>query len=122
MSLTEPNPNPNPSRKPNPNPNPNPSPNLEANPTLRNQVTESVRLSPGREGDVEFMPALCTVILNDERQLWQSIDELRMLSSTATPYLLRGFTVGGATLCGNQASTTSVTASTTYGDSLYHIR
>ena len=36
-------------------------------------------------------------------QLWQSIDELRMLSSTATPYLLRGFTVGGATPRRNHA-------------------
>ena len=44
------------------------------------------------------MSALSTLMLTDERQLWQTIDELKMLSSTATPYLLRGFTVGGATL------------------------
>lgn len=62
------------------------------------EVVESVRQSPRREQDVEFMPALCTLLLSDERVLWQTIDELRMLSSTATPYLLRGFTVGGATL------------------------
>lgn len=62
------------------------------------EVTESVRLSPARTRDIEFMSALSTLMLTDERQLWQTIDELKMLSSTATPYLLRGFTVGGATL------------------------
>ena len=62
------------------------------------EVSENVRLSPRRDSDLEFMPALCTVFLNDERMLVQTIDELRMLASTATPYLLRGFTVGGATL------------------------
>ena len=62
------------------------------------EVCESVRLSPRRAEDArDFMPALSTLLLSDERMLWQTIDELRMLSSTATPYLLRGFTVGGAT-------------------------
>jgi len=62
------------------------------------EVCESVRLSPRRAEDArDFMPALSTLMLSDERMLWQTIDELRMLSSTATPYLLRGFTVGGAT-------------------------
>ena len=62
------------------------------------EISENVRRSPRREEDAEFMPAVCTVILSDERALWQTIEEMRMLSSTATPYLLRGFTVGGATL------------------------
>ena len=32
-----------------------------------------------------------------------ALTRLRMLSSTATPYLLRGFTVGGAAPCRDQA-------------------
>ena len=37
-------------------------------------------------------------MLSDERNLIHAIEELRMISSTGTPFLLRGFTVGGATV------------------------
>ena len=62
------------------------------------EVIENVRVAPRRKEDEAFMPSLCTLMLTDERTLVQTIDELRMLASTGTPYLLRGFTVGGSTL------------------------
>jgi hypothetical protein len=54
-------------------------------------------VSPQEDLDT-FMPALASMILTDERNLINALEELRMLSSTGTPFLLRGFTVGGATL------------------------
>ena len=47
-----------------------------------------MRLSPGREADVEFMPALITVMANDERELWQVMLAPYYLLHTAYSYCL----------------------------------
>jgi len=66
---------------------------------LIGDVLESVRLTPRRpEEATTYMPALFTVLCSDERKLIEAIEALRMLSRTGTPFLLRGFTVGGTTL------------------------
>jgi len=59
---------------------------------------ELVRLHPRRDSDLEAMPALATVMCGDERKLMQSIEDLLIVASTGTPYVIRGFTVGGSTL------------------------
>jgi hypothetical protein len=59
-------------------------------------VIDSVRLRPAREEDIEFIPALATVLHTDERLLMQSLEQVRIVANTRTPLLLRGFTVGGA--------------------------
>lgn len=61
------------------------------------RVTDAVRLKPKRgEVDADAVIALVTVLHADERSLAQSVEELRLISTTGTPYLLRGLTVGGA--------------------------
>lgn len=60
------------------------------------ELVDTVRFNPKAGYDQDLMPALSTLLHSDERTLVQNIEQLRMISTTGTPYLIRGFTVGGA--------------------------
>jgi hypothetical protein len=58
---------------------------------------ERMRRNPTAASEAGIEP-LATVFVSDERLLVQATDQVRVVSSTQTPFLLRAFTVAGASL------------------------
>ena len=58
---------------------------------------EDIRRNPNPESR-EHMATLCSMIGTEERLFTQSLEQVRVIASTRTPFLLRGFTISGATL------------------------